>query len=63
MEQEHSVFTAALIKSFEASGLDLNKPATVEDVLHIVGGVADVLVREGQAERVADQIISDLKRR
>lgn len=62
MGKRESIMAEQLIKAFVDSGQDVSRPATVEDVCRIVGGVVETILREGEAQRVADQIIHDLKR-
>ncbi|WP_110685070.1 hypothetical protein [Salinicola aestuarinus] len=63
MSEQRSPFTDALLQQLEDAGLDLQKPATIEEVAHMLGGALDTVVRMQMSEKVVDEALREMKRR
>ncbi|MBS3670203.1 hypothetical protein [Vreelandella boliviensis] len=59
-DRKYSIYADELIKSFQESGVDIKSPATIEDVCIIVGGAAEHIIREHEAQRQSDKIVQGL---
>lgn len=59
-DHQYGFYTQGLIQSFLEDGVDIKRPATIEDICIIVGTAAENIIRQHEAQRQSDNIVQGL---